>query len=370
MKKFKLVLISLLIITLLSFKLNATTSIKVALILDTSNSMDGLIDQAKSQLWSVINELATAKCNGETPDLQIALYEYGNDRLPMREGYIRLLTQFTGDLDLISKELFALKTNGGSEFCGQVIESALKELDWEDYPNDLKLIFIAGNEPFDQGNVSFREVCNTTRDKDITVNTIYCGNFNEGVQTHWKEGASISGGEYMNIDQDRQYIYIKSPYDERILKLNDRLNKTYVAYGEKGNSYLIRQAKQDNNARSMSAEVAIKRTASKSKSVYKNVQWDLVDASEEEGFDLEALSPKELPEEMKSMSIKEKKIYIEAKQKERKEIMSEINDLSKKRDQFVIKQSANNSSKMLDQAIIQSVKTQAKARNFQFEEEK
>ena len=34
--------------------------IKVALLLDTSNSMDGLIDQAKAQLWQIVNELSYA----------------------------------------------------------------------------------------------------------------------------------------------------------------------------------------------------------------------------------------------------------------------------------------------------------------------
>ena len=36
-------------------------SIQIALLLDTSNSMDGLIDQAKSQLWSVVNEFIRYK---------------------------------------------------------------------------------------------------------------------------------------------------------------------------------------------------------------------------------------------------------------------------------------------------------------------
>lgn len=366
MKKYKLALISLLIITVFSFQLKATTSIKVALILDTSNSMDGLIDQAKSQLWSIINELSTAKYNGETPNLQIALYEYGNDRLPMLEGYIRLVTPFTSDLDLISEKLFSLQTNGGSEYCGQVIETSLKELDWEDYPNDLKIIFIAGNEPFDQGNVNFREVCKSSRDKDITVNTIFCGNFNEGVQSHWKDGAYISGGEYMNIDQDRRYVYIKSPYDEKIMILNDSLNKTYIAYGKKGDGYLVRQATQDNNARSVNADAAIKRAASKSKSFYKNAQWDLVDASEEDNFDLEDISTEELPDEMKLMSLLEKKQYIATKQKERNKITVEINNLSKKRDQFIAEQSVNDTDNMLDKVIIKAVKKQATAKNFQF----
>ncbi|MEN8697281.1 MAG: hypothetical protein ABF317_08270, partial [Bacteroidia bacterium] len=37
------------------------SQIQIALILDTSGSMDGLLDQAKSQLWNIINELARAE---------------------------------------------------------------------------------------------------------------------------------------------------------------------------------------------------------------------------------------------------------------------------------------------------------------------
>src|SRR6187455_33691 len=62
-------------------------SIMLALLLDTSNSMDGLIEQAKSQLWKIVNELAAAKCgDGTQPSIKIALYEYGNDGLPPSEG--------------------------------------------------------------------------------------------------------------------------------------------------------------------------------------------------------------------------------------------------------------------------------------------
>lgn len=369
MKKLNLALIILFLLPLFSFQTPSATSIKVALILDTSNSMDGLIDQAKSQLWSVVNELSTAKCDDQTPDIEIALYEYGNDRLPMREGYIRLVTPFTEDLDMISEKLFALRTDGGSEYCGQVIQSSLKELDWEDYPKDLKLIFIAGNEPFDQGNVSYQEVCKTARESDITINTIFCGNFNEGVRTNWKDGAYIGGGDYMNIDQDCNYVHIKSPYDDRIMKLNSELNKTYVVYGSGGNAYYTRQATQDANASSVNEGVAIKRAASKSKIAYKNTQWDLVDAVEMEEIELESLSNEELPDVMKNMTSEEKEKYISNKQQERQKIQMEINDLSKKRDKFVADKRSEDTNGMLDQAIIQAVKKQASAKNFEFIDE-
>ena len=117
----------------------------LALLLDTSNSMDGLIDQAKSQLWKIVNELAAAKTsNGSRPNIKIALYEYGNDGLPAAEGHIRQVSQFTHDFDLISEKLFALTTNGGNEFCGHVIKTSLNQLAWSSSPDDVKMIFIAG----------------------------------------------------------------------------------------------------------------------------------------------------------------------------------------------------------------------------------
>ena len=177
------------------------TTIKVALLLDTSNSMDGLIDQAKAQLWKIVNELSYAKCEHVNPNLEIALYEYGNDRLESSDGFIRQVINFSSDLDEISERLFGLSTNGGSEFCGTVIQKSLKDLKWGKNKNDLNIIFIAGNEEFTQGNVYFKDAIADAKEKDVTVNTIFCGDYNNGVRGKWREGAILGNGEYMNIKQ-------------------------------------------------------------------------------------------------------------------------------------------------------------------------
>ena len=84
--------------TLHTIKNPDTRTIKVALLLDTSNSMDGPINQARAQLWELVNELAEARCGNDIqPDLKIALHEYGNDRLNAREGYIRMVNSFSSD---------------------------------------------------------------------------------------------------------------------------------------------------------------------------------------------------------------------------------------------------------------------------------
>jgi hypothetical protein len=108
--------------------------VQIALLLDTSNSMDGLIEQAKSQLWKIVNEFINAKQNGKRPDLEVALFEYGKSSLVASEGFIRMIVPLTNDLDKISEELFALKTNGGNEYCGWVIREAVNRLTWSKAP--------------------------------------------------------------------------------------------------------------------------------------------------------------------------------------------------------------------------------------------
>src|SRR5260221_1602162 len=258
-------------------------SIMLAVLLDPSNSMDGLIDQAKSQLWKIVNELAAAKCyDGKKPNIRIALYEYGNDGLPSSEGYIRQVSPLTTDLDLISEKLFSLTTNGGNEFCGMVIKKSLSQLDWSSSRADLKLIFIAGNEPFTQGSVSYQLACSLAKEKGVVVNTIFCGNFDEGISTSWKNGADLTGGTYMSIEQNRKTVFIPTPYDTRISALNDQMNNTYIYYGRSGVSKKELQSKQDKNAESYGLSNKVDRAVSKSSHAYQNSSWDLVDAAKDD----------------------------------------------------------------------------------------
>lgn len=343
----------------------AKKSIKLAILLDTSNSMDGLIDQAKSQLWSIVNELARAECDNTKPELKIALYEYGNDNLPSGEGYIRMVTQLTSDLDQISHDLFKLKTRGGQEFCGQVIGTALKELDWSASNKDYQVIFIAGNEPFTQGSTDYREACSEAKRKGVVVNTIFCGDFNEGISTSWKSGADYTGGNYFSIEHNRKTVYIETPYDRQISDLNNRLNNTYIYYGSQGKDKKIMQAREDENAKTYGTANEVNRAVSKSSHVYKNSSWDLVDASEEKEFEITKLSEEQLPAEMQKMSDTEKDSYIQLKKEERENIKKEINELNIKRSQFLAQQNQNNEG-MLDNAVLKAIKLQASDKNFQF----
>jgi hypothetical protein len=343
-------------------------SIMLALLLDTSNSMDGLINQAKSQLWKIVNELATAKCaDGKKPKIRIALYEYGNDGLPMSEGYIRMVSPLTDDLDVISDKLFGLTTNGGSEFCGHVIRTSLRQLDWSESKADLKLIFIAGNEPFTQGEVPYAAACSMAKEKNVIINTIYCGDFQEGIRTEWKNGADFTGGTYMSIEQNQKTVYIPSPYDDRIDALNEKLNTTYIYYGRQGESKKKLQLSQDKNAESYGQSNKVERAVSKSSHAYKNSSWDLVDAAKDDEKVITQTREEDLPAEMKSMSIEQRKVYVKEKGAERASIQKEIQELSRKRQEYIAtKTSKDEQNASLDGAMIKAIKEQASKKNLSF----
>lgn len=344
-------------------------SIMLALLLDTSNSMDGLIDQAKSQLWKIVNELAAARCDDKSrPKIKIALYEYGNDGLPATLGYIRLVSPLTDDLDLISEKLFALRTNGGSEYCGQVIKTSLNELDWSESGADLKMIFIAGNEPFTQGEIPYRVACTIAKQKDVIVNTIYCGAYSEGAESSWKDGATLTGGTYMSIEQDRKTVYIATPYDDKIDALNSKLNDTYVYYGSTGASKKANQAAQDQNAESLTKENKVERAVSKTSGAYSNRSWDLVDASKDDDKAIEKAREEELPKEMRGMTTQQRKDYVASKSKERGSIQKEIQDLSVKRQQYIDAHTTKEEKDaMLDAALMKSIKEKGKTKNLSWE---
>ena len=343
-------------------------TIMLALLLDTSNSMDGLIDQAKSQLWKIVNEVAAAKgADGKQPNIKIALYEYGNDGLPSSEGYVRQVSGLTEDLDVISEKLFSLRTNGGNEFCGQVIKTSLNQLAWSASHADLKMIFIAGNEEFTQGNVSYEVACGAAKQKGVVVNTIYCGDPKDDFSFTWKRGAELTGGTFMAIEQNSETVYVPTPYDGQIAALNDKLNATYVYYGALGEYRKAQQIVQDNNAASYGLANMAERSFCKSSHAYKNSSWDLVDAAKDNAKVIADTKSEDLPQEMRTMSIEQRKVYVRLKSEQRTKIQAEIQALNEKRLEYIASNTSQSTKdKMLDASMMKAIKEQGSAKNLKW----
>lgn len=341
--------------------------IQLVILFDTSNSMDGLLEQAKSRLWEIVNETSELRHSGEIPILEIAMYDYGNDGI-RNKNYVRKQLDFTTDLDMVSKKLFGLRTNGGSEYCGAVIKDALLELDWSNDSRDLKMVYIAGNERFNQGPVNYKEVCKMAMDNDVVVNTIYCGNRDQGIKEFWMDGASCSNGDYFNINSNERVVFIPTPYDDQINKLSGEVNSTYVSYGSIGTERKALQVEQDEMAMEQAPAVASMRAKAKASSNYNNARWDLVDAFIADSTIIQKIDKKDLPKDLQGKSEEELNKYVELKIKERKEIQEQISELSVKRDAFIKEERAKDKSDKKDDfgtAVNKSIKERAVNKGFE-----
>ncbi len=341
--------------------------IDLAICLDTSGSMSGLIEAAKQKLWAVVNELVQAT---PTPYLRVGLIHYGNNGIHEETGWVEKKLDLTTDLDEVYKQLFVLTTNGGTEYVARAMTAAREQLEWSTDPEALKIIFVCGNEPATQDpEITIEEACKATITEGIIVNSIFCGNIQMGEQTGWLTVARLADGRYAAIDQDHGVVSIPTPVDDELAKLGGGLNDTYLPYGEHGAYGATNQQAQDGNAASVNPGVAAERAVAKGGTQYRNARWDLVDASRDESFDLAAIPIEQLPEEMQQMTLGQRQAHIEKMTVERASLQERIAELGRQRQDFIaaeMKKQGLDDEQSLDAAIRAAIRQQAVANGFTF----
>jgi hypothetical protein len=348
---------------------SAAPKVQLALLLDTSGSMDGLIEQAKAQLWKMVNLLAFSEKNGQTPIVEIALYEYGNQGGDAAKGWVRQVLPMGSDLDLLSQKLFELRTNGGEEYCAWAISDALDQLPWTSTPGDLRAVIIAGNEPFNQGPVAVKPVCDKAASKYIIVNTIFCGDYKEGVRTGWQDCPLASNGKYMNINTDAKVVHIPTPYDDQIGRLNGQLNSTYVGYGAQAAAKKDLQVAQESNAGSLGAANTRERAASKMSKSYRNESWDLVDAQNADSTFIKKVDKDELPAPMRNLKPEERKAFVDSLSNTRASIQRQIIALNDSANVYIAKQKITETGEQsLDKVMLDALREQATKNGFKVKE--
>lgn len=350
--------------------------IDLVLCLDVSNSMDGLIGSAKARLWEVVNELARVK---PTPNLRVGLYSYGHNDYPPANGWVRKELDLTVDLDAVYAKLTALTTRGGTEYVARVTRAAVSEQKWSTDPSALRIVFVCGNEAANQDReMPLLDVASQSSKAGVIVNTIYCGRATDPIAKGWAEFAAEAGGKAAAIDQEkgRRATPISTPFDADILKLNGKLNDTYVAVNNQaGREAQLRQTAGDAAAAGAAPGAALGRAASKAGALYKNSAWDLVDRMKDDPkFDLAKLKDEELPDELKKLKPDERLPYLKKKADERADLQKKITDLSAQRQKHIDAEAAklpkSDEDKALDEALKGMIREQAAAKGFAVPAEK
>ncbi|MDB4968184.1 MAG: von Willebrand factor type domain protein [Myxococcales bacterium] len=344
---------------------NGAKKVDLVIALDTSSSMDGLIDAARQKLWDVVNLLSHAK---PSPVLRVGIISYGNDGYDAKKGWVRKDAELTTNLDDVYQKLFALKTNGGSEYVARAVHDATSEMKWDQDQGTLKIIFVAGNEPANQDpQIPVERAVGEAKQKGIFVNAIYCGGDGAWEAQGWRQVALLGSGKYAAIDQNR-VVAIATPMDSELAKLSNELNKTYVGYGMVAKEKAANQASMDGAAGSAGAPVAASRAAAKASVLYRNDEWDLVDARAHGKKDVGRMKAEELPAPMRAMDEKQRAEFLDKKAKDRSQLQQRIAELSGKRDQFIQSERKKQVAgpKTFDDAVTGSIRTEAESAGFAF----
>jgi hypothetical protein len=106
---------------------------------------------------------------------------------------------------------------------------------------------------------------------------------------------------------------------------------------------------------------------SKASGAYRNAGWDVVDAVADGALDL--ADDGAVPEEMKKMSLEERRAHVAAAAAKRKELQARIRALSDERDRFVeaeARKQGLEGASTLDVAVLAAVRKQAENAGYAF----
>ncbi len=345
----------------------ARQRIEVCFVLDTTGSMGGLIAGAKAKIWSMANDIISAK---PTPEVRFALIGY-RDR---GDDYVTKLTPLTDDLDAVYAELNKFHAAGGGdapESVGRALDESVRKIEWTKDASVLKIIYLVGDAPphFYEDEPDWKKVCTDAVKRDIIINTVQCGADAETTRV-WKEIADRSEGAFAAIPQDGGVVAIAAPQDKELGELNAKVGRTMIGWGDASTRRFV--AGKQAAAEAAPAPAAAARLSYNAKSG-KTVQGEgeLLDALAEKKVTLDKVKKEELPEELQKLSQEELKEHVEKKQKERAELQKRITALSRERDAYIAaerrKLAKSGKGDGFDEQVSKSLRTQAKRKGISYE---
>lgn len=171
--------------------------VQVVLALDASGSMDRLFQAVANSLEELLRTLGECRVNGQHARVNVGIVVYGHS---LGDGVPYELTPFSLELEMMRDKVRSINCDGVYENCGEAIDFAVKNYPWNKRRRRqlLKVLFIAGNESFDQGSVNYRDALAAAQEQGIIVNTIHCGNPNP----EWRSAARLGGGEGLTFAMD------------------------------------------------------------------------------------------------------------------------------------------------------------------------
>ena len=311
---------------------SARPRVEVAFVLDTTGSMSGLIEGAKSKIWSIANRIASGE---PAPELRFGLVAY-RDR---GDVFITRKFALTDDLDAVHAELMSFQADGGGdapEHVNAALHDAVYGLNWSvEDDGVLKVIFLVGDAPphldYDDGK-DYPAICKQAVTRGIIINTVRCGSDATTADLFGKIARSAEG-TFTSIEQSGGVTAVATPLDARMADLSRELAATaMVVGGEERHT-----AKQEKLARldAMAVPAAADRAEYAGRAAGALGQDDLLEQVREGEVDLDEVERSSLPQELRELSKPELERHLETVGKRRQQLLDELNRLSAERRSYL-----------------------------------
>lgn len=339
----------------------APTRLEVVFVLDTTGSMEGLIEGAKQKIWSIANTMSDLN-----PEAEVAFGLVGYRDLD--DDYVTLVHALTGDVQAIFTKLRRFEAAGGGdtpEAVNEALADAVGKIEWGRSDSDSRIIFLVGDAPphMDYANgPKYETVLKAAREKGIIVNAVQAGDDIE-TESYWRKIAELGGGKYMAIPQDGGQIrQIPTPMDAPIITVQAQIDATIVPYGSKAEVALLEEKLSDRKSASIEVQADNATFYSKKGGKKEAVTGggDLVTDLANGDVTLDALPEAQLSEDLKAMPPAPRKAHLEALLASRKQLEAEMAKLVTDRDAYIAAQTAN-AGPVPDESFDSSVKSTLKA---------
>lgn len=321
----------------------ARRTIELMFVLDTTGSMGGMLEGAKTKIWGIVNDLLQRQNQaGAATTIRVGLVAY-RDR---GDAYVTRITPLSANLDAVYSQLMSFRPEGGGDTPEDVrsaMADALRAGGWSrPGPRTSQVLFLVGDAP----PQSYRNVASTVatasaaRRRGILVNAIQCGA--DPVTTEaWHDVAQHGGGEYFAIAQDGGVEAIATPYDQPLAELGQQMGETYMAYGADRHARQSSQLAMEARVAAAAPPAAVaERAVNKALNDRAYDESDLVQKAEA-GARVATVAEAELPEKLRALPAAQRQAALDRAVAERKTLKAKILTLSRQREHYLAQQRAN-----------------------------
>jgi hypothetical protein len=305
--------------------------VEVTFVLDTTQSMAGLIEGAKQKIWTIARQMVSGR---PTPAIKLGLIGF-RDR---GDQYVTRDFDLTDDIDALYGHLTEFKAAGGGdqpESVNQALYEAVTKPAWSKDSSSLRIIFLVGDAPphMDYSDdVKYPEIVQLAKKAGIIINTIQCGNDAQTARI-WRDLAANADGAYVQIDQSGGMRAISTPVDGELSRLTGELSKTVVPYGNAARQSEVRMksAAADRADVDRLVFLNVDRAEFGAKVVVTGAGeliWDVVNHK----VKLEDIPEADFPVALQKMTREQRTTYVEEQFTKRKELQIKVDELSKERD--------------------------------------